>query len=221
MNSVKHATINETQLFVRWTLVSIVAETVGVAIALLVFTSVWEVVVAVAILEPLLLGLGQRWILRAAHPGLERGWLLATVLGAMLGRCVEIVADSPGVGGAISVLPPSLQPVLTTAAGALVGGLMAVPQAYVLRRHLEGTWLWIAVRAVAWAVAFPSLLLAVAGASIARDIAQPHTSLVPMLLVSCAVAGAFVGVVEGIAMERLIGTWRDSVLPRHGVGSDA
>jgi hypothetical protein len=149
-----------------------------------------------------LLGFGQQWLLRRRSAGLERGWLKATVLGALLGRCLQFSADS-GIGASlVSGWPIAVQIGLGAVLGALVGALMAAPQAVLLSRRVPRAWAWIGVRAVAWSIALPALMLA--GAWLASISGNGLGALVCALLVTFALIGAFVGSLEGVALAALL-----------------
>ncbi|MGD0472726.1 MAG: hypothetical protein ABSB70_05860 [Candidatus Velthaea sp.] len=139
---------------------------------------------------------------RARSAGLERGWLKATVLGALLGRCLQFSADS-GIGASlVSGWPIAVQIGLGAVLGALVGALMAAPQAVLLSRRVPRAWAWIGVRAIAWSIALPALMLA--GAWLASISGNGLGALVCALLVTFALIGAFVGSLEGVALAALL-----------------
>jgi hypothetical protein len=187
------------RIVLGWTAIAIAAETLSVWLALVAFSAPWIAVVAVAALEPVLLGAGQTLLLRATHPALARGWFVATLAGAILGRCAEYLVDADVIRG----LPAVVQPGVLVACGALVGALMAGPQALALARTVEHAWIWVAARAFAWAIALPSLLLAVAGAAIAHHVAAARGTVTLDVVTSCAIIGAFTGLVEGTAIDAL------------------
>jgi hypothetical protein len=80
--------------------------------------------------------------------------------------------------------------------------LMAAAQAFILRRRIKQAGWWVAIRALAWSIGLPSLLLA--GAWIANMSAYGITGLVLLMFASFALVGAFVGLVEGYALTRLM-----------------
>ena len=73
---------------------------------------------------------------------------------------------------------------------------MAAPQAFILRRRIKQAARWVAIRALAWSIALPSLLLA--GVWIANMSAYGITGLVLAMFASFALVGAFVGLVAGV-----------------------
>jgi hypothetical protein len=191
-----------TQFIASWAAVSIVAESTGAAVALVVAALSWVGAIPVVLLEAFLLAGGQRWVLRGQHAGLERGWFFATLAGTLLGRSVQFAADGSGIAAAVAMMPTAVQAACGALLGALVGALMAAPQAFILRSRIKQAGRWVAIRALAWSIALPSLLLA--GAWIANMSAYGITGLVLAMFASFALVGAFVGLVEGYALTRLI-----------------
>ena len=192
-----------TQFIASWAAVSIVAESTGAAVALVVAALSWVGAIPVVLLEAFLLAGGQRWVLRGRHAGLERGWFFATLTGTLLGRSVQFAAAGSGIATAVAMMPPTaVQAAFGALLGALVGALMAAPQAFILRSRIKQAGRWVAIRALAWSVALPSLLLA--GTWIANMSAYGITGLVLAMFASFALVGAFVGLVEGYALSRLI-----------------
>jgi hypothetical protein len=99
-------------------------------------------------------------------------------------------------------MPTAVQAAFGALLGALVGALMAAPQAFILRRRIKQAARWVAIRALAWSIGLPSLLLA--GVWIANMSAYGITGLVLAMFASFALVGAFVGLVEGYALTRLM-----------------
>jgi hypothetical protein len=134
-----------------------------------------------------------------------------------LGRAFEYFADTSGLGALVATWPTAAQVVMGVVAGAAIGALMAVPQSVVLRRQVDRSWLWIGARAVAWALALPALFFAgfvsskVSGANV--------PTVAALVLGSFASIAAFVGVVEGVALRRLIAETR--VQPGFGTPAEA
>jgi hypothetical protein len=191
-----------TQFIASWAAVSIVAESTCAAVALVVAALSWVGAIPVVLPEAFLLAGGQRWVLRGRHAGLERGWFFATLTGTLLGRSVQFAAEGSGIAAAVAMMPTVVQAAFGALLGALVGALMAARQAFMLRRRIKQAGRWVAIRALAWSVALPSLLLA--GTWIANMSAYGITGLVLAMFASFALVGAFVGLVEGYALSRLI-----------------
>jgi hypothetical protein len=194
---------NNERFVLSWTVVSVVAQSVAAATAFVAAAISWSGVLPVILLEACLLGVGQRWILRRAMPGLERGWFVATVGGMLLGRYVQFGADTSSAAASIANWPAGLQLALGAVLGLLVGALMALPQAYVLAGRVPRAWLWVAVRAAAWSVALPSLMAA--GAWLAQASTGGLAVLVATMFATFALVGMLVGLGEGIGLARLVG----------------
>jgi len=79
---------------------------------------------------------------------------------------------------------------------------MAVPQAFVLTGRVQRAWRWIGVRAVAWSIALPSLMLA--GSWLADASGSGLAALVFAMFVTFALVGTLVGLIEGIGLVDLI-----------------
>jgi hypothetical protein len=201
---------NSERFVTSWTVVSIVAQSASAATAFVAAAVSWAGILPVILLEACLLGIGQRWILRRALPGLERGWLGATVCGMLLGRYAQFGADASPAATSIANLPTGIQIALGAVLGFLVGALMAAPQAYLLVGRVSRAWRWIAVRGVAWSVALPSLMIA--GVWLGQASASGLAVLVAAIFGTFALVGTFVGLVEGIGLASLIRVaagWQD------------
>jgi hypothetical protein len=179
------------------------AESTSGALALVVAALSWVGAIPVVLLEAFLLAGGQRWVLRGRHAGLERGWFFATLTGTLLGRSVQFAAAGSGIATAVAMMPPTaVQAAFGALLGALVGALMAAPQAFILRRRIKQAGRWVAIRALAWSTALPSLLLA--GGWMTNAPAYEITGLALAMSTSFALVGAFVGLLEGYALTRLM-----------------
>jgi hypothetical protein len=201
---------NNERFVASWTVVSIVAQSASAATAFVAAAVSWAGILPVILLEACLLGIGQRWILRRALPGLERGWLGATVGGMLLGRYAQFGADISPAAASIANLPTGIQIALGAVLGFLVGALMAAPQAYLLAGRVPRAWRWIAVRGVAWSVALPSLMIA--GVWLGQASTGGLAVLVAAIFGTFALVGTFVGLVEGIGLASLIRVaagWQD------------
>lgn len=186
------------QLAGGWIAVSVVAEASAVALAALTFATTALGVLDAALLEGLLLGLGQRFVLRALGRHPAGGWVLATLLGAIVGRLAEFGADRSTLAATVGAWAPGAQYGAGAALGLVIGALMALPQTFVLRRTTRGTWRWIAARAVAWGIALP--LLGLTG-SLATSAAAGD--VVPNVVGLVAGVAAIAGAIEGLTMARL------------------
>jgi hypothetical protein len=201
---------NNERFIARWTAVSIIAQSSSAALAFIAVAASWAGVLPVIFLEALLLGVGQRWALRRASSGLERGWFAATVAGMILGRYLQFGADTSDAASTVAAWPSIAQIALGAVLGAVVGAVMAVPQAYVLTRRVPRAWRWIIVRSAVWSIALPALM--VAGSWLAAVSGAGLAALVATMFGSFALVGAFVGLAEGIGLARLIRSaagWQD------------
>jgi hypothetical protein len=189
-----------------WILVSLVAETLAAAFAALALGLGPGGVALVVLVQGLLLGFGQRRLLRAVHAGLERGWVWATLAGALLGRCIEVATGGDPVAGAAGRWSVGAQYGAAIGVGAFVGAAMALPQAFVLRDRIDGAGWWIAARASAWAVALPLLMIG-GDAVAARAGAAPALVILAVLGVFAGVA-AIAGAIEALVLERLLRSLR-------------
>src|SRR5512134_2706158 len=117
--------------------------------------------------EGLVIGLAQRHVLRTLLPSV-RGWVLATVVGAMVAWAVGMVPSTvasltqQGATAAAAPFEPPLALILLLAAGlgAVAGPLLAAFQWLSLRKVLPGkAWLWLPANAVAWALGMPIIFL--------------------------------------------------------------
>jgi hypothetical protein len=187
------------QLVAGWILSSLVAESVAVTFAFATLATDLRGVLAAAVIEGGLLGLSQRWLLRAfVRPGFERGWVLATLAGAVLGRVVEYQADMIAALTAITRWSQPTQYGAGVALGFAVGALMAAPQAFTLRDRVRGAWRWVLARGLAWAFALP--LIGVASALVVGSLAGSTFGMLGVIAVAAALAGA----IEGLAIVILV-----------------
>jgi hypothetical protein len=189
-------------LIVGWTVVSAVAETIAVGVAAATGAATIQLVVAVALLEGILLGLGQAAVLRRGRPGLEKGWLGATLLAVLVARPLEFAIDA-AVLGALTGLAFALRFGFVACAGLITGVMLALPQAYVLSRVIgRDAWLWLVARGAAWTVAF--ILMLVAGASVGLLGSADPLTVVATLLAVFFVIAVVVGLIEGSLLARLL-----------------
>jgi hypothetical protein len=210
------------RLWLRWVLANALAETLGLgstfAIGLGVFAGLPEPKTALAaigqaplmtasgVLEGLIVGLAQWWVLRAPFVRLtRRAWVVATILGAVVAwACgsVPMTIASLGAGQESATAAEPAGWVMSLAAagmGAVAGLVLALFQWRVLRGHARGAGLWLPANALAWALGMPLIFAAV-------DLAQRAGSLagsVGVMAAAIAVTGALVGAVHGAALLRL------------------
>jgi hypothetical protein len=188
------------------------------AVGYLVFTTMGEpetwvgalgmglLMTATGLIEGSVVGLVQWGVMRSAFPEIaRRAWWLATVIGALvawlLGSLPSTLISMQAEAGAAPAQEPSIAIVLLLAAalGALAGPILAVPQWFVLRRHVARAARWIPVHSLAWALGMPIIFAGI-------DVAQRTASLPLVLLlmaVTLALAGAVVGTVHGTMLVRM------------------
>jgi len=193
---------NNQRFIARWTAVSILAQSSTAVLAFIAVAASWAGVLPVILLEACLLGVGQRWALRRASVGLERGWLAATAAGMIVGRYVQFGADTSAAASTVAAWPSFVQIVVGAVLGSIVGAIMAAPQWYVLAGRVPRAWRWIVVRSAAWAAALPALMIV--GSWLAAVSGAGLGVLVATMFGSFALVGAFVGLVEGIGLASLI-----------------
>lgn len=183
----------------HWVLACVAAETIGLTVAsAAAWTSrdldstllVWAVVVAGGVVEGIALG-GLQAVALAPWLGARsrRAWFVVTVLVAGVGWGV---ASAPSAAGdSAGGTEPRLTVILLAAAGLglVMGALLGVAQALVLRRELPRAWRWTWVSALAWTLTMPVIFL---GAT------RPQASWsLPALLLTGVVTGALAGATYG------------------------
>lgn len=163
-------------------------------------------VLAGTLIEGTVVGTAQWLILRNPLPRMRwRTWVLATGAGAFLAWTLGVVPStllSPGSGGGVSPAEPGEATVLGLAflMGLALGPVLGVAQWLVLRRFVRRAALWVPANALAWAcgmvVIFAGIDLALGGGF--------RPSVVPILALTLACAGALVGAVHGLALVWLL-----------------
>jgi hypothetical protein len=186
------------QLILGWILSSVVAESVAVTFAFATVATDLRGVLTAALIEGGLLGLSQRWLLRTfVRPGFERGWLLATLAGAVLGRVVEFQADISSASYVMRWSQPA-QFGAGVALGFVVGALMAAAQAFILRGRVRSAWRWMVARGLGWAFALP--IIGVGSALLAGSLAGSTLGMLGVIAFAAVCAGA----IEGAAIATLV-----------------
>lgn len=157
--------------------------------------------------EGAVIGLAQWRVLRTLLPSI-RGWVPATVLGAMVawavGMIPSTVASLLQEGSVATAGPPEppLLVVLLLAAGlgAVAGPMLAAFQWLSLRKVLHGrAWLWLPANAAAWGLGMPVIFL---GAQ-ANEFTSSATAIAGLVALAILFAGAVVGAVHGRVLLRL------------------
>ena len=193
--------LSTTQFVIWWIVATIVAEGLAALSVLPLLGVTLPKVLLVAALEGILVGTAQSVILRRRPGGLDRIWLVPTVLGAILGRTFEFESDVSSVAAAIVDWSLAAHWVIGMAVGAAVGSVLALPQAVAMRTRVRAAWRWVPMRAVAWGLALPLLLVIGAVWSHAAPGSSPWfaTALIFGLMLG------LVGLIEGWGMARLTG----------------
>ena len=159
------------------------------------------IVVAAGVIEGVALGVFQAaWLVRR-FPGLSRlRWIVTTVLIAGIGWAL---ASAPSALGDPGGAAPDPAWILLAAAGLglVMGALLGVGQALVLRHHVRHPWRWVSISAVAWA---PTMMVIFTGATI-PDASWPTGVVIAMGALTGVVAGAVLGLVSIALMRTLTG----------------
>lgn len=215
-------------LWMWWVGANALAEFVGLGATLaLDALIVWQVasrqtvaasVVAIALMtatgavEGMVVGLWQWSVLRRSFANIKRrAWVWATVVGALvawfLGSLPSTLMDMGAQQSAATMPEPELATVLLLAVGMglVLGAVLAYPQWRVLRRAVEGAWLWVPANSLAWAVGMAGIFATIDVAQ-AYATAQGSLSTVWAVLIvalGLLISGALVGAVHGVALVRL------------------
>ncbi len=205
----------------RWVAANAIGEFVGLGavagIGFLLFRQFaddqsWQQAVLVAAafvglgaFEGFVVGLAQATVLRRLLP-VVRGWIAATVIGAMVawavGMLPSIFAQALAPSDGAPAAEPSLGLVLLLAAGlgAVAGPVLAAFQWRSLRRALPArAWVWLPANAAAWCLGMPVIFL---GAQ-ANELTADPALIVLLVGLALLAAGAVVGAVHGWFLLRL------------------
>jgi len=182
-----------------WIVVSVAAEGLAALAVLPLLAVTLPKVAIVAALEGVLVGAVQTVMLRRRPGGLAQIWFAPTLLGAILGRTFEFACDASPVAAAIVDWSLAAHWLIGIAVGATVGAILAVPQAIAMRTRVRASWRWVIVRAVAWALALPFLLVIGAVWSHATPGSSPWFATASIF----GFMVALVGFIEGSAIARL------------------
>ncbi len=209
--------------WLRWVAANTLGEAVGLSVVLLVgfgllgplvagLPGAWPAItsllagVLLGIFEGIVVGGAQGIVLRRRLPQVTlRSWIVATVIGAMvawgLGMLPStMMAANAGGGEAAAEMPEWFTLVMAAALGLVAGIVLALPQWYIMRRHVRRGWLWLPANSLAWLLGMPVVFLGMgsipAGASVAQAI--------PIVVAATAAAGAIVGAVHGAVLVRAL-----------------
>ncbi len=175
-----------------------------------------------ALLEGGLVGVAQWKVLQYQLPLLPAlPWVRSTIAGAALAWALGLIpimaaqltqpaaAAAPAPhGGAVLAL--------ALAMGFLLGPILAIPQAFVLRGYVSGAGWWIPANALAWAL---GMVVIFAGAS-SIPAGLGVWALAGWIGGTCLVAGLVVGGVHGAAMVWLLGSGKRETGRGETVGYD-
>lgn len=165
-------------------------------------------VTAGALLEGGLVGYAQGRVLARHHPQIHlKRWVWATVVGAgtawLIGMVPstalaligppEAVGSGEGPGTAVMLL-------LAGGMGFVLGPILSVPQALVLRQAVRQPWTWVPANAVAWSV---GMVVVFAGAGTVSPEAATWEIVITVVVV-CLAAGTSVGLIHGWWLVRLL-----------------
>jgi len=163
--------------------------------------------VCLGALEGLVVGVAQAAVIRRLLPAV-RGWVGATVIGAMVawavGMVPSTVASLVGSNHAAPAPEPPLWLILLLAAGlgAVAGPVLAVFQWRSLRRALPArAWMWLPANAAAWCVGMPVIFLGTQ----ANEFTSSSALIALLVGIALLGAGALVGAVHGWFLVRLAG----------------
>lgn len=208
-------------LWRRWVAANSIGETVGLggaALAGLLVASfsddgsslLWRVIafavmVLAGVFEGVAVGVAQWLGMRRALPEIKGSrWTLATALGAFIAWIMGMIPSfMMGNDNGMQGPGPSEEMVIILAAGMgiLLGPVLGIPQWVVLRRHLPSAGWWILANSAAWGIGMPIIFI---GIGMIADGNNPLGVNIAMGALTCAVAGAAVGAVHGVALKRLI-----------------
>jgi len=209
-------------LWLRWVAANAIGEFVGLGavagMGFLLFRQFaepqsWQqaalvaaVFVGLGAFEGFVVGLAQAAVLRRFVPAV-RGWVRATVIGAMVAWAVGMlpssVASVLGPPSAATAHEPPLSLVLLLSAGlgAIAGPVLAAFQWRSLQRALLArAWMWLPANAAAWCLGMPVIFL---GAQANEATSNPALIALTVGLALLG-AGAVVGAVHGWFLLRLM-----------------
>jgi hypothetical protein len=209
-------------LWLRWIVANAVGELIGLgttfAVGFAIFSLLGEprgtfgaiamllLLTASGSVEGVVVGLSQWWAMGASFPRIaRRSWVGATLLGALAAWAFGSIPSTLMSMGQENTAQPPPEPetafvlILAGGLGALAGIVLALPQALVLRRSVEKSWLWIPANSAAWLVGIPIIFAAV-------DLVQKLSSIlgqVAVFSIALLLTGAVVGAVHGLVLVRL------------------
>ena len=171
-------------------------------IGLIIFTAV--VYSIIGLIMGLIIGSVQKTLLRQKTDELWQGWIIASVLGGIIGLNITGFTVGKQIMTMITSLTiPPQEAIFVLALQLLVIPLaiLGICQAFILMRYVHGVWVWVLANVVSGLVIFSMVIATTTGVMIA-----PFSILVTVLVLS-----ATPGIVTGFAMVWLLNfNWKHS-----------
>lgn len=160
------------------------------------------------LLEGVVVGAAQEWVLRPALPTLQPGrWIRATAIGAGIAWLVGMIPStvltlrSPAFDAAPPTEPaPLIQYGLGVGMGLVTGPILGVAQWTVLRRMVPAAHRWLWANALAWGVGLPVIFVGMDRVAWTG----PAATMALGIYATCAVAGTVVGAIHGLVLRALV-----------------
>lgn len=154
------------------------------------------------------MGIGQWLVLRRIWPTLKwQQWWLGTAIGAFIAWTLGMIPNtlmSLAEETTTTTPAPEISNIvvwsLAALMGLVLGPILALPQWFILRRHVAQAGWWIPANAAAWGLGMPIIFISM---GLIPAGAVTLTTLVIVLL-SLALAGAVVGMVHGTGLLWLL-----------------
>jgi len=160
------------------------------------------------LLEGVVVGVAQEFVLRSSLPRLRRGsWIAATAFGAGLAWVLGMIPStivaltSSGSAPEPATEPPmAMKIVLAAGLGLIAGPILGIAQWTVLRAYVgrAGRWLW--ANALAWVVGMPLVFL---GMDVVPWNGHPSVLMLSIYGI-CATTGLVVGAIHGCVLMQLL-----------------
>jgi hypothetical protein len=195
---------NAGRLWLEWTLATLVGYGVGILVALpwtinFAYAGQPEMLIGLAsgVVWGATVGIAQWQVLRRHARQIDGWWVLATLVGAMLGlglgmalaeavNLPSLMVAERGASAFVHALPIVLQTSLT---GAVVGVVLGAAQWLVLRRAIHPAGWWIIASGLGWMI----------GMGLGAALADVITIIGALL-----VTGIASGVLTGLAMQQIV-----------------
>jgi hypothetical protein len=212
----------------RWIIANAMAEGIGLGATLIlgmnmnrfvepsppplaIVGTAFIVVTVSVILEGVLIGIAQGWVLRWRVPSVSIGrWTVATSIGAGIAWSLEMIPStiialiSPAQGVESQVEPTGPPALLTyplaAIMGLILGPMLALFQVRVLRQFVSRPHCWLGANAPAWAIGMPLIFL---GMDLSPWNAGPW-AIGAAVVGTCTVTGAVVGAIHGWFLNRAL-----------------